>query len=579
MDTKGILEFGINYAGFWESNGGGSIKGVFSISEADAADGVASLDELITWDLDWTGNDAVDEFSISSDDGEAIALLPPGGFVLDGPNTPVDADFNDADGLDQGLYQSESGEQLIDLGALIVEDLAADTVTEGDAAAAGSSSVGEILEFNIQYSGFWDGGGSIEGTFSAVDADVEDGIVSIDELLSWDLHWTGNDDVDAFSILSDDGDAIAVLPPGGFLLDGPNTPVDADFNDADGFDQGLYESDSGEQFIDLGALIIEDLSEDDLAQGDATAEGSIFVGKFLDFSLQYSGFWEGGGSVKGTFSATEAAAADGIISLDELISWNLDWTGNDEVDAFSISSDDGEAIALLPPGGFLLSDTNTAIDADLNDPDGLDQGLYESGSGEEAIDLGALIIEDVADSSVAQGNATDGRILVTAGLTETLDFEGDDLESGTVITDQFDGITIATDTEFGAMLFDTDNPTGGDADLASDDLDNVLIISEDGDSSDADDNGDGGVISVAWDSLVGVFSVGLLDIDEPGSTLNFYGDDDSLLETIEIPAMENNGFQTLTLGIDNVARMELDLVGSGALTDIEYAMVADTAVV
>ena len=38
------------------------------------------------------------------------------------------------------------------------------------------------------------------------------------------------------------------------------------------------------------------------------------------------------------------------------------------------------------------------------------------------------------------------------------------------------------------MIFDSANPTGGDQDLASDTLGGLLIISEDGDSSDPDDN-------------------------------------------------------------------------------------------
>ena len=58
----------------------------------------------------------------------------------------------------------------------------------------------------------------------------------------------------------------------------------------------------------------------------------------------------------------------------------------------------------------------------------------------------------------------------------TVDFEGDDLSAGTMITDQYAdiGLTISTSSESGAMLFDTNNPTGDDFDLAASDLGNVL---------------------------------------------------------------------------------------------------------
>ena len=77
------------------------------------------------------------------------------------------------------------------------------------------------------------------------------------------------------------------------------------------------------------------------------------------------------------------------------------------------------------------------------------------------------------------------------GIPADLDFEVLDLTAGTIITDQFTGLTIRSDV-LDVMIFDTANPTGGDQDLASDTLGNVLILSEDGDSTDPDDNATGG---------------------------------------------------------------------------------------
>ena len=152
-----------------------------------------------------------------------------------------------------------------------------------------------------------------------------------------------------------------------------------------------------------------------------------------------------------------------------------------------------------------------------------------------------------------------------------VDFEGTGLVAGTVVTEQFEGVTITTDTEFGAMLFDTGKPTGGDSDLASDGLGNVLIISEDGDSTDPDDNAAGGTLSFEFDDLVGSLRVGLLDIDEDGSSITLLDEFDTVIETFEIPHLGNNSIQTLSLGdIGEVARIDVFLSGSGAITDIAF---------
>ena len=158
---------------------------------------------------------------------------------------------------------------------------------------------------------------------------------------------------------------------------------------------------------------------------------------------------------------------------------------------------------------------------------------------------------------------------------ESIDFDTagtTPLAAGTVITDQFEGLTVSTpDNPNGAMIFDSANPTGGDRDLFAPDLGNILIISEDGDSSDPDDNAAGGVMRFEWDDLVGIASVGMLDIEEPGSSIQLYDESDVLIQSFDIPALGNNRLQTLELGVSDVARMDVVLTGSGALTDVILA--------
>ncbi len=152
-----------------------------------------------------------------------------------------------------------------------------------------------------------------------------------------------------------------------------------------------------------------------------------------------------------------------------------------------------------------------------------------------------------------------------------IDFEQGNLAAGTVVTDQFDGVEFSTSSEFGLMLFDSDNITGQDFDLGATGLGNILIISEDGNSDNPDDNAAGGIIAVEFDELTQVNRVGLLDIDEPGSSITFYGVDESIIDTVEIDSLDDNSFQELTIDVVDVARMEINLVGSGALTELDFS--------
>jgi hypothetical protein len=144
-----LFSWSVEYTGWWEEQGGGSIAGSFVASEADAADGIVALDEISAWMWDWSGNDYVSAFSISSKDkGSEIQILgDPNGFYGDGtPNLP-----GLADGLDQGTFVGgDAGEYVLDLEYLGVEDNTVSfpfggAVVYGDVAAAGSITVSEPI--------------------------------------------------------------------------------------------------------------------------------------------------------------------------------------------------------------------------------------------------------------------------------------------------------------------------------------------------------------------------------------------------------------------------------------------------
>lgn len=137
----------------------------------------------------------------------------------------------------------------------------------------------------------------------------------------------------------------------------------------------------------------------------------------LSWTVEYSGWWEGdgGGSILGSLIADESAAADGILSLDELVAWSWNWSGNDVVSAFSISSGDaGAEIQFFD--GFYVDGT-----ANLPDfADGFDQGTFIGGEfGQYVIDFETLTLEDNTtafpfggDASFGDATAPLGRVAV-----------------------------------------------------------------------------------------------------------------------------------------------------------------------
>ncbi|WP_420862167.1 SdrD B-like domain-containing protein [Algirhabdus cladophorae] len=153
---------------------------------------------------------------------------------------------------------------------------------------------------------------------------------------------------------------------------------------------------------------------------------------------------------------------------------------------------------------------------------------------------------------------------------EKLDFEG--VGAGTVVSTQFAGVTISAQRDDNntaandAMIFDSNNPTGGDHDLGYTGRGNILIISEDNDSSDPDD-AIGGSITFDFDNPSDLQSIVLLDIEENGGTIELTLADGST-QSIAIPAAGNNSAQTVTLNATDVTQMVINLAGSGAVDDL-----------
>ena len=176
----------------------------------------------------------------------------------------------------------------------------------------------------------------------------------------------------------------------------------------------------------------------------------------------------------------------------------------------------------------------------------------------------------------------------TGAWLPTIDFEtnaiGSPLSAGDVLTDQFAefGVHITTHDPVNnpAMIFDSANPTGNDFDLASTDQNNILIISEDADSSDPDDRAAGGTLIFTFDNPVMLDDVGLLDVDgSETATIRLYDADSNLISETLVNGAGNNQAQTAELSATLVSRMEIEFSASGAVTFVEFCRDNDHSLV
>lgn len=136
----------------------------------------------------------------------------------------------------------------------------------------------------------------------------------------------------------------------------------------------------------------------------------------------------------------------------------------------------------------------------------------------------------------------------SAAEIKVIDFE--DQTAGAVIDNEYttsDGVTVsATGGSGDAMVFDTNNVTGGDTDLAANfdtltmggtdnfNPGNILIISEDGDSSDPDDAAGGGTITFTFDRLVSFVDINIFDVDVGELVTVIFGFEDGSRGEVDI---------------------------------------------
>ena len=165
-------------------------------------------------------------------------------------------------------------------------------------------------------------------------------------------------------------------------------------------------------------------------------------------------------------------------------------------------------------------------------------------------------------------------IQVTELQTRTVDFEG--LSAGDVVSGQIAGMTISGDENGGwpwwdrdndAMVFDADNPTGGDDDLGVAGQGNMLIVSEDNDSSDPDAARKGGTLTFDFDAPTRVESLTFIDI-EKGAWIKAYDDRGKLIDLIQTGRTGDGELKIVDIDLDGVSKLEVRIKGSGAVDDL-----------
>ncbi|MEM7248724.1 MAG: LamG domain-containing protein [Acidobacteriota bacterium] len=150
------------------------------------------------------------------------------------------------------------------------------------------------------------------------------------------------------------------------------------------------------------------------------------------------------------------------------------------------------------------------------------------------------------------------------------DFEG--FAAGDEITTEIAGVTISGTSP--VLIFDGSAPSCDDEDLSTPGPGDgnllgrggVLILQETWSACAPDDSRDGGVMTFTFDAPVRVDGIGLLDIDEPGSTLTVTSD--SGVESISLQPQSDNSWQEVAIARCGVTEIVVELAGSGAVTDL-----------
>lgn len=278
---------------------------------------------------------------------------------------------------------------------------------------------------------------------------------------------------------------------------------------------------------------------------------------------------------------------------------------------YSISGDVPDGANFDSSTGLFTWNTNSAHsgtsytitvevrDGRLADSETFTIDVSDGNSGLQVDPIDDLVIDELVPFSYQVAASNSGGI-----QADNIDFEttpgGAALTAGTVLAGQFSsrGIHVSSHDPVNhpPMVFDSSNPTGHDYDLGTPNSQfggpgignggksgrwkndqsrgNILIISEDpADDIGADgpdDNARGGKLILTFDTPTAIEAIGLLDIDSGHNTIDLFNAAGVRISQTNVPRRGNNSYQEIALDAEGVSRLELNLAGSGAITEILF---------
>lgn len=208
-----------------------------------------------------------------------------------------------------------------------------------------------------------------------------------------------------------------------------------------------------------------------------------------------------------------------------------------------------------------------------------------------------VVLTFAGESGVADGILSPGEVWYYTGtyqgitdspLFYTVDFDtdaqGNAIAEGELVRDQYAdwGLTISTTVpqgkDYGATVLNSSNPNPYDKndDMVTDTENNVLIHSryENNQPPKTTDRFDGGTFIFEWEDPVDIGAMQFLDIEadeDETVVIRTFDADGNLIDESLIEGEENGGLIDFDINDRGVARMEVDLNGSGAITDFNFS--------
>ncbi|MEM9809739.1 MAG: hypothetical protein AAF788_00785 [Pseudomonadota bacterium] len=177
-------------------------------------------------------------------------------------------------------------------------------------------------------------------------------------------------------------------------------------------------------------------------------------------------------------------------------------------------------------------------------------------------------------------------LALSTGAAQAALISFEEYSAGDIVGDMvIDGVTVsvtgASNDGYGAMIYDSRTPSQADPDLGGpftdvrggDDIapGNIVVLSEDGNSSNVDDASSGGFMEFVFDVPIVFESFIAFDMNKVGQiSLELFDDNGSLGSVSNQFAGANNSYEFIEFFASNVTRAVFDFNKGGAIGEIAF---------